>query len=183
MLDAFTARNFSQDFGDFVGMIGWRQQGYIFPHDLFWSVAIDALGALVPCGNGAIQAFADDRVLGGIDNQGQPRAGFPQLLDGSLVQFFMRSAQFFFNFLAIADIADRAQDENSMLRGNRTETNLYREFRAIAPSAVEIEPGSHSSRLRGLREVLAMMMVLAAIALRDEHFDLLAHQFVAVIAK
>src|SRR5208282_6267335 len=99
------------------------------------------------------------------------------------MQFFICSAQFFRDSLAVADVADRTQDEHSILGGDRAETDFHREFRAVAPPAGEIEVRSHPSRLRCFREVLAMMVVLAAIALRYQDFDLLPNQFVAGIAK
>ena len=152
-------------------------------HNLFRSITIDVLGSPVPTGDGSVQVFAEDRVLGRIDNRGQPRPVFAKLLGRSPMQFFVHPAKFFCDSLAVADVADRAQHEPSLLGGDRTETDFYREFRAIAPPAVEIQVRSHASGLRRLREVLAMMVVLGAIALRNQHFDLLADQFVAVVAK
>src|SRR5208337_2441851 len=99
------------------------------------------------------------------------------------MQFLIRPAQLFCDSLAIADVADRTQDEHAILGGDRTETDFHREFRAIAPPAREIEVRSHAARLRCFREVLAMMVMLAAIALRDKYFDLLPNQFVAGVAK
>jgi hypothetical protein len=64
----------------------------VLSDNLFWPVTIDALGSLVPTGNDAVQAFADDGVVGGIDNRGQPRPVFPKLLGRSPMQFFIRSA-------------------------------------------------------------------------------------------
>ena len=99
------------------------------------------------------------------------------------MQFFIRSAQFFRDSLAVADVADRTQNEHAILGGDWAETDFHREFRAVAPPAGKIEVRSHPSRLRRFRKSLAMMVVLAAIALRHQDFDLLANQFVAGIAK
>src|ERR1700680_4772956 len=99
------------------------------------------------------------------------------------MQFFIGSSQFFRDSFAIADIADRTQYERSALRGDWTKTDFYREFCSVTPFSVEIQVRTHSSRLRCLHELIAMMVVLAAITLGDEHFDLLADQFVTVIPK
>jgi hypothetical protein len=76
MLDAFAARNFPQNLGDFIGTIARRQDRDVLSDRLFRRVAVNALGSLVPTGDSAVQVFADDRVLGGIDNRGQARPVF-----------------------------------------------------------------------------------------------------------
>jgi len=123
MLDAFPARNFPQNFWDFVGTVAGREKRYVLSDRLFWRVTIDALGSLVPTGDGAVEVLADDGILGRIDNRGEPRAVFSQLLGRSPMQLFICSPQFFRDSLAIADVADRTQDDRTLLRDDRTETN------------------------------------------------------------
>ena len=183
VLSAFTSRDFVEDLCDFVGTIVGNQEGYVFSDDLFRGVAVHVLSAAVPAGNNAVQVFAEDGVFGGINNQGQLGAVFPQLLDGSVIQLFTRSAQFFFDSFAIADVANGAEHDRSLLGGYGAETDFYGEFGAIAASSVELDIGSHAARFRGLGEILAMMVVLMAIVFGHEHFDLLADELVAVVAK
>src|SRR5271157_5140167 len=151
--------------------------------DLFRRVSINTLGALVPAGDNTVQVFAVNRILGGINDRSQARPVFSQLLGGSAMQFFVGAAQFFRDALAVTDVADRAQDEQSSIGVEGTKADLYREFGAIAASSVEIEIRSHAARLRGFREVCAMLVVLGAIRLGDKYFDLLADQFDTGIAK
>src|ERR1700723_1844807 len=84
---------------------------------------------------------------------------------------------------AIADVADRAQHERSPVRDDRTETDFDGKLRTITTTSVEIQICSHASRLRGPREIVAMMVVLLAKAFRYKHLDFLADQLVAVVAK
>jgi hypothetical protein len=133
------ARNFPENLRDFVRTITGSQKRYVFPITSSGGIAVDALGSLVPTGDSAVQVFAEDGVLGGIDNRGQPRPVFAQLLGRPAVQFFICPAQFFGDSFAIADVADRAEHEHPILCGNWAETDFDREFRAVAASSVEIQ--------------------------------------------
>src|SRR5579864_2295546 len=99
------------------------------------------------------------------------------------MQFFIGSSQLFGNSLAIADVANRAQHERSVLRDHWTETDLYGELSSVATSTGEIDIRTHPSGLGRLREILAVMVVLVPITLGDKHFDLLTDQFVTLIAE
>src|ERR1700722_20464156 len=99
------------------------------------------------------------------------------------MQLLIRPAQFFCDSFAIADVADRAQHERSPVRDDRTETDFDGKLRTITTTSVEIQICSHASRLRGPREIVAMMVVLLAKAFRYKHLDFLANQLVAFLAK
>ena len=99
------------------------------------------------------------------------------------MQLFIRPAQLFFDSLAIADVANRTQHQRSFSRGDGTQADFDGKFRTITPSTMEIQFRSHAPRLRSLRELLAMMMMLATIAIGNKHFDFTANQFLALIAE
>src|SRR5204863_9721342 len=62
-----------QDLGDFVAPI-WRGEHLDQATDrLLGAVAVDLFGGRVPADDRAFQCLADDRVVGGLDDRGQPR--------------------------------------------------------------------------------------------------------------
>src|ERR1700690_1470397 len=183
MLDPFTLGNSPQNLGDFILAIARSQHGDVLSYDLIRRVTVNALGSLIPTGNNAVQILAYDGVVGGIDNQGQAGPVFSQLLGRSAMEFFVRPAQFLCDPLAVADVADRTQDERSLIGEDGAETDFNGKFRAVATSSGEIQIRSHAARLGRFREALAMPVMLGAMALGHEHFDLLADQFSAGIAK
>src|SRR4029077_7547754 len=63
--------NFSQNLLFFTLPVFGNQSQDRFANDLFWFVSKDALGALVPIGDGSIQSFSRDRVAGGLNYRGQ----------------------------------------------------------------------------------------------------------------
>src|SRR6266853_3759689 len=111
MFDPFTSRNLTKSLGYFVGTGARNQKRYVFPDDLVCRVPVDVLGSIVPTGDSAVQVFAKDRVLGGINNRDQPGPVFSELLGGPSMQFFICATQCFCDSLAIADVTDRAQHE------------------------------------------------------------------------
>ena len=131
----------------------------------------------------AIEIFADDCVLRGIDDQRQPVLRIAQFAALSAVKFLVGAAQFFLNPLAIADVANDAQNHRSIIRCHRAEADLHRKFRSVATPSIEIESRSHASNLGLLVEMLAMEMMLWPLPVRDQNLDLLSDQFVARVTE
>src|SRR5271166_2073967 len=99
------------------------------------------------------------------------------------MDFFVGLAQLFGDPLAIADIADRTQHHQPLRRGERAKTDFHRDFRAIAPSRIEIEIGTHAARLWAFGKTLTMALVMSAVALRDQHLYFLPDHLIAFVAK
>src|ERR1700722_331845 len=183
VLNYFTAPNLLEYLSDLVGAIGGSQNGYALSDHFFRLVSIDALGSLVPAGNGAIEVFTEDRVLRGIDDGGKSGSVFTDLLGTSSMEFFVRPPQFLGDSYAVADVADGTQDEPPGMGGNRAQTDFDGELRAVAASGIEVQIGAHAAGLWRSCKFVAMLVMLRPIRFRNENFHFLAYQLVAVIAK
>src|SRR5205814_1536550 len=84
---------------------------------------------------------------------------------------------------ALADVADRAGDQHPLLGLERAQTDLHRELRAVSPQPVELEARPHGAHPRLLEVGEAVLRVVAAEALGDEHLHGLAEELVPAIAE
>ena len=75
MADPVTGPDAGEHGGLFVLMIRRDQHEERLADCLRRSVAGDALGSVVPRGDGAVERLADDRVVGGLDDRRQQRRG------------------------------------------------------------------------------------------------------------
>src|SRR5215472_5359346 len=67
----FTATEAFDDSGFFVPAIAGDDQGNVFSDGFLCGIAEDAFGAVVPAGDDAFKSFADNGVIGGVDNRGE----------------------------------------------------------------------------------------------------------------
>ena len=87
------------------------------------------------------------------------------------------------NFLTIADVANGAQHQQSILGHDRTETYFDRELRTVPPLAVEVQACTHAPRLGCTRKIAAMLMVRPTKPLRNQLLNCVADQFIPMIIK
>ncbi len=125
-------------------------------------------------GDDAFQALADDGILGGVDNEGEPVLEFSQFAGFAAVEFLVGLAQLLLDAFLIADVADGAQHDHAAFGGNRAEADLHRELGAVFAPAVKVEPRSHAADFRLPMEMLAMSMMVRAVTLGNQHLDPLA---------
>ena len=150
---------------------------------LFTGVAVQRLRAFVPAGNGAVEALTDDGVFGGVDDGSEARAIVADLLCGAAVEFLVGAAQVRFNFLAVADVTNRAEDEAAVADGNWAQHNFHGEFGAVAAAPEEIKACSHASNLGRLGEAFPVRVVSGTVTFRNQDFDLLPKQLVAGVTE
>src|SRR5687768_8968673 len=72
MIDTFAPANAAENAGFFVGALGRDENGDVLADGFVGSIAKDAFGAAVPTGNDAVKVFADDRVVGELDDGREP---------------------------------------------------------------------------------------------------------------
>ncbi len=183
MLDVLSVTDTLQYLRDFVLVIVGRQQRDRPADYLFSRVAVNMFRAFVPVGNDAVQILADDRVLGGIDDQGEAMLIFPELPVLPVAQLLVRAAQFPFDSYTVADIAYCAEHHDSIVGRNRTQADLDGKLRAVSTLSPEVEAGTHAARSGLFSEVVAMVTMLLAKTVGDENFDPLSDEFVARVTE
>ena len=87
---------------------------------------------------------------------------------------FQQIAESLFFFLALRDVADRAQDERLIAGFQGTQADFDREFRSVLAAAIEVQSGAHGTRARRLRVALPVPDVRSMIPLWYEALDRLA---------
>jgi len=179
VFDAHAARNLSQDFRDLMRTIIRHQHGNVLADHLFRRISVDAFRPAVPGGNRAIETLGQNGIFRGVNNRGQPRPVFADLLGRSLRKLGMGFAQFLLDSLTVTDVADGAQHHRAALDKNRAETDFDRKFRAVTPPSVEIETLPHPSNPGRGGEALTVIVMPIAEALGNQHLDFLAHQLTA----
>src|SRR4030095_13836864 len=84
--------------------------------------------------------------------------------------------------LALGDVANRARDENAVLRLQRTRADVHRKLGTVAPQAEPLSTLVGTRRVRFGEERRASGPV-APTTLRDEHLSGLSQEILARIAE
>src|SRR5262249_35275350 len=84
---------------------------------------------------------------------------------------------------ALADIADRRRDRQSLVALQGTEADLNREFRAVAAHSEQLEPDSDLAYMGDGKVREAPALVRLPDMFGHEDFDMLPEELVSVIAK
>src|SRR5260370_4909931 len=58
---------------------------------------------------------------------------------------FQQAAKFGFRFFAVGNVANRADSQDALIRLERAQAYLDREFGSIPPESIQLESGSHCS--------------------------------------
>lgn len=114
VFDALPAANLRDDTGLLLEPIRRKKHGDRFAENLGGGVAKDSLCSVVPTGDGAVQVFAENCVIGGFDN------GAEQLAAG-------------FGGFARGNVADEGAKDRRSLTIDTNDGEFARELRAVGP--------------------------------------------------
>ena len=149
MVKALAARDTGENLRFFRGAIRRDEHQHRLAHNFLRRETEELLRTAIPTGDGAFQGFADDRVIGGLDDGGEMRAHC-------------------LHSLRLGDVTHETGEGWRVLRADAGDGQFDRELRAIGAQGGQFQSLAEHRALRRGEEMRQTVLMLLAQGRRDD---------------